>query len=122
MKKIIQITSILLQVLAVFLYVGIIKSAVALQSGDMDGGTFLGIIIFAALVQGASSFLRYKFPKEFNNAEDVFYTKKELEEKEKGIKKTPILVKILLVIPITFAVLVVLAGLYTVYAYFSGNI
>ncbi len=122
MKKPIQIVALLLQFLAVISYIGIIKIAIAWKSGATDSSTFIAIVTFAIIVQAISSWLKNKYPEEVNNAEDVVYTRKELEERSKGNKKNPLFVKILLIIPITFAVLVVFWGIYTLIQVLTGNI
>jgi|GEM_PF-6717877 len=65
--------------------------------------------------------LEEKYPEEVKNREDVIYTKKELQERNAGTNKNPIFIKILLVIPATFAILVVLLGLYVGYLFLTGK-
>lgn len=122
MKKVIQIFAIILQLIAAVFYLGIIKTAIAWQNGSSDFNTLIMVVIIAGVAQTISVWLKNKYPDEVNNAEDVLYTKKELEEKKAGVNKNPLFVKILLVIPITFAALVVLWGIYTLIQVLTGKI
>lgn len=122
MKKTIQIFTITLQLLAVFIYIGTIRAGIAWFRGDIEVGVLVLFIVLAIIVQTISSMLRSKYPNLVDNAADVVYTSKELKEKKAGINKTPIVVKILLVIPITFALGVVSLGLYALYLFFTGRL
>jgi hypothetical protein len=121
MKKHIQAIAIALQFLAVVFYIGIFKTAIAWKNGDTNGNTFFIVILMAGIIQMLSMWLKNKYPKETNNAEDIVFTKKELKEREKGNNKNPLFIKILLIIPITFAILVVLSGIFVLIQTLTGN-
>ncbi len=110
MKKIIQILATILQVLAVVSYIGIIKIGVAWENGDSDLNTFIIVIIFAVVAQTFSMWLKNKYPEEVSNAEDALF-------KKRSYSKNPLFIKILLVIPVTFVILVVVAAIYTLVEY-----
>lgn len=121
MKKLIQILSIILKFFAVVSYIGIIKTAIGWEKGNASFKDFIFVILFSALIHIIYFIIEKKYPKTVQNAEDIVYTEKELQERNAGIDKNPIFIKILLAIPATFAILVVLFALYIGYLFLTGE-
>lgn len=121
MKKLIQILSILLKFLAAVSYIGIIKTAIGWEKGSDSFEVFAFAIIFSALVHIIYFVIKKKYPETVQNAEDIVYTEKELQERNTGIDKNPIFIKILLAIPAIFAIMVILSALYLGYLFLTGK-
>lgn len=121
MKKSTQIISIILKFFAVVSYIGIIRTAIGWKNGNSDFEVFVFAIIFSALVHIVYFIIEKKYPNTVQNAEDIVYTEKELQERNAGTNKNPIFVKIPLAIPAAFAIMVVLGGLYVGYLFLTGK-